>query len=125
MNQDDSRLIRVDGSRSRIDVDLLMHKAQSPGSDVASLNVDWPTDLSGEGEALRDLFEPQRSTFHREAVTAAGGGASRRCPEDAGHHEQSGEPPQVHGGLIVSLCAPAGEKRENMAINTTQQAFYS
>lgn len=102
-----------------------MRKAQSPGSDGASLNVDRPTDLSGKGEALRDLFEPQRSTFHCEAVTAAGGGASRGCPEDAGHHDQSGEPPQVHGGLIVSLCASAGQKRKNMAINTTQEAFYS
>lgn len=64
-----------------------------------------PTDLSGNGEALWDLFEPQRSTFHCEAVTATGGGASQRCPEDTGHDGQAGEPPEVHGGFTVCCCS--------------------
>lgn len=89
----------MDRSGSCVDADLLMRKARSPGSYVASLNVDWPTDLSGKGEALWDHFEPQRSTFHGEAVTATGGGASRSCPEDTGHDDQAEEPPEVHGGF--------------------------
>lgn len=91
------------------DAELLMRKAQSPGSYVSSLNVDRPTDLGGRGEALWDLSEPQRSTFHCEAVTATGGGAARRCPEDAGHHDESGEPPEVHDGFTVGFCASAGD----------------
>lgn len=96
------------------DAELLMRKAQSPGSDVSSLSVDWPTDLSGREEALWDLFEPQRSTFHCEAVTATGRGASRRCPEDAGQQDESSEPPEVHGGLTVGFCASAGYWRKSM-----------
>lgn len=95
----------MDRSGSCIDADLLMRKARGPGSYVASLHVDWPTDLSGKGEALRDLFEPQRSTFHCEAVTATGGGASRSGPEGTGHDDQAGEPPEVHGGFTVCCCS--------------------
>lgn len=99
-----------------MDADLLMREARGSGSDAASLNVDWPTDLGGKGEALRDLFEPQRSTFHCEAVTATGGGASRSCPEDTGHDDQAGEPPEVHGGFTVcccSFCRTGGKERGN------------
>lgn len=73
-----------------------------------------PTDLSGKGEALRDLFEPQRATFHCEAVTATGGGASRRGPEDTGQDDQAGEPPEVHGGFTVCCCSSCGtEEKEH------------
>lgn len=78
-----------------------MQKAQSP--EIA--DVDWPTDLSPRGEALWDLFEAQRTTFHCEAVTATGGGATRRCPEDPGHHHKSGEPPEVHDGLQLAFVS--------------------
>lgn len=97
----------MDQSRRYTDAELLMRKAQGPGSYASPRNVDRPTDLSGRGEALWNLFEPQRSTFHCEAVTATGGGASQRCPEDAGHHDESGEPPEVHDGVAVGVCASA------------------
>lgn len=103
----------MDQSRRCTDAELLMRKAQSPGSYVSSLNVDWPTDLSGRGEALWDLFEPQRSTFHCEAVAATGGGASQRCPEDAGHHDECGEPPEAHDGFTVGFCASAEKEHVN------------
>lgn len=104
----------MDQARRCPDADLLMRKAQSPGSYGSSLNVDRPADLSGGGEALWDLSEPQRSTLHCEAVTATGGGASGRCPEDAGHHDESGEPPEVHDGFTVGFCASAGDRRKKV-----------
>lgn len=92
--------MRMDQSR-RFTEEVLMRNAQNPGGYASPLNVDWPTDLGGGGEALWDLLEPQRSTFHCQAVAAAGGGASRRCWEDAGHRHQPGEPPEVHRALTV------------------------